>query len=77
MVAMAASIFLAVFAQNLHMLFGAEIVMGIPWGVFREFGTTSRSHQLMEETLTTSYAAEICPIALRGYLTSYGMCVHK
>lgn len=24
------------------------------------------------ETLTTSYASEICPIRLRGYLTSYG-----
>jgi len=31
--------------------------MGIPWGVF--------------QTLTTAYAAEVCPVALRGYLTTY------
>lgn len=39
------------------MLVIGEVFCGIPWGVF--------------QTLTTAYAAEVCPIALRGYLTSY------
>lgn len=30
---------------------------GIPWGIF--------------QTLTTAYAAEICPMALRAHLTSF------
>jgi SP family general alpha glucoside:H+ symporter-like MFS transporter len=29
----------------------------------------------MSETLSTAYAAEVCPLALRGYLTSFvNMC---
>lgn len=67
---MAAAIFLPVFSTSLEMLFAAELVQGkssrpnvrllkgIPWGVF--------------QTLTTAYAADIVPIQLRGYLTSYG-----
>jgi len=35
----------------------AEVLAGIPWGVF--------------QTLTISYAAEVVPVALRGYLTTY------
>ncbi|KAH7104070.1 sugar transporter family protein [Auriculariales sp. MPI-PUGE-AT-0066] len=35
----------------------AEILAGIPWGIF--------------QTLTISYAAEVVPVALRGYLTTY------
>lgn len=50
-------IFISFFAQNIQTLLIAEILMGIPWGVF--------------QTLTTSYAAEVCPVALRGYLTTY------
>ncbi|RAO72411.1 uncharacterized protein BHQ10_008423 [Talaromyces amestolkiae] len=50
-------IFISFFAQNIQTLLVAEILMGIPWGVF--------------QTLTTSYAAEVCPVALRGYLTTY------
>ncbi|RSH95719.1 hypothetical protein EHS25_000811 [Saitozyma podzolica] len=57
MVFMAGAIFLLVFANSLEMLFAGELVCGIPWGIF--------------QTLTTAYAAEICPVALRGYLTSY------
>ncbi|GFZ49878.1 hypothetical protein JCM24511_07281 [Saitozyma sp. JCM 24511] len=57
MIAMIGAIFIAVFAQSLPMLLAAELVMGIPWGMF--------------QTMTTAYAAEICPIGLRGYLTSY------
>jgi SP family general alpha glucoside:H+ symporter-like MFS transporter len=32
----------------------------MPWGVF--------------QTLTIPYASEVCPIALRGYLTTYDNC---
>lgn len=34
-----------------------EILCGIPWGVF--------------QTLTTAYASEVCPVALRAYLCTY------
>ena len=51
--------FTAIFftAQNVQTLQVAEILCGIPWGVF--------------QTLTITYAAEVCPVALRGYLTTY------
>ncbi|KAG9230496.1 sugar porter family MFS transporter [Amylocarpus encephaloides] len=44
-------------AQNVETLLVAEILCGIPWGVF--------------QTLTITYASEVCPVALRGYLTTY------
>ncbi|KAF3347789.1 hypothetical protein VD0002_g9460 [Verticillium dahliae] len=44
-------------AQNIETLLVAEILCGLPWGVF--------------QTLTITYAAEVCPIALRGHLTTY------
>ncbi|KAK0311077.1 hypothetical protein LTR82_014370 [Friedmanniomyces endolithicus] len=50
-------IFILFFAQNLPMLLVGEILCGLPWGVF--------------QTLTTTYAAEVCPVALRAYLTTY------
>jgi len=60
--------FTAIFftAQNVQTLLVAEILCGIPWGVF--------------QTLTITYASEVCPVALRGYLTTYvnfcwGMCL--
>jgi MFS transporter, SP family, general alpha glucoside:H+ symporter len=48
--------FTAIFftAQNVVTLQVAEILCGIPWGVF--------------QTITITYAAEVCPVALRGYL---------
>ncbi|TDZ19980.1 Maltose permease MAL31 [Colletotrichum orbiculare MAFF 240422] len=51
--------FTAIFftAQNVQMLLVAEILCGIPWGVF--------------QTLCITYASEVCPVALRGYLTTY------
>ncbi|CAO1633459.1 unnamed protein product [Parajaminaea phylloscopi] len=57
MVVMAATIFAPVFAQTLPQLSVGEILMGVPWGIF--------------QTLTTAYAAEICPVMLRPYLTSF------
>ncbi|OOQ89439.1 MFS alpha-glucoside transporter [Penicillium brasilianum] len=52
---MMAFIFLQFFATSIYMYLGAEILLGLPWGVF--------------QTLTTTYAAEVCPNVLRPYLT--------
>jgi MFS transporter, SP family, general alpha glucoside:H+ symporter len=51
--------FIAIFftAKDVVALQVAEILAGIPWGVF--------------QTLTITYASEVCPVALRGYLTTY------
>ncbi|GFZ44894.1 hypothetical protein JCM24511_02620 [Saitozyma sp. JCM 24511] len=57
MILMIGTIFIAVFATNLSMLYGAEFAMGVPWGMF--------------QTLTTAYASEICPINMRGYLAAW------
>ncbi|KAI1270397.1 sugar transporter [Xylariaceae sp. FL1019] len=54
--------FTAIFftAQSVIHLQIAEILCGIPWGIF--------------QTLTITYASEVCPVALRGYLTTYVNC---
>lgn len=54
---MGCTIFILFFAVNVEMLLAGNIICGIPWGVF--------------QTLTTAYAAEICPAAMRGYLTAW------
>lgn len=59
--AMIGIIFLFFFAQNMTMLFVAEILAGLPWGAF--------------QTLTTTYAADVTPIPLRPILTTFvNMC---
>ncbi|KAF7313085.1 Maltose permease [Mycena kentingensis (nom. inval.)] len=61
MVGMIIAIFGPVFSQSLTALTASEVVCGLFWGVF--------------QTLTTAYASEVCPIALRHYLTAYiNMC---
>ena len=50
-------IFIAFFSQNVQTLLVAEILCGLPWGVF--------------QTITTAYAAEVMPVTLRCYLTTY------
>ncbi|KAL1405339.1 hypothetical protein Q8F55_008970 [Vanrija albida] len=50
-------IFILFFAKNIQMLLAGEILCGIPWGIF--------------QTLTTAYASEVSPVALRPYLTAY------
>lgn len=57
LILVAAFIFILFFAQNNAMLLVGEILCGIPWGVF--------------QTLTTTYASEVCPVPLRAYLTTY------
>lgn len=57
LIAMIAFIFILFFATNIGTLVAGEILLGIPWGVV--------------QTLTTTYAAEVCPVVLRAYLTTY------
>ena len=58
---MTCTIFVLFFATSVEMLVVGNVLCGIPWGIF--------------QTLTTAYAAEICPAAMRGYLTAWvSMC---
>ncbi|OTA05618.1 maltose permease [Trichoderma parareesei] len=50
-------IFIIFFSKTLPQLLVGEILAGIPWGIF--------------QTLTTTYASEVCPTHLRAYLTTY------
>lgn len=50
-------IFIPFFSPNLAVLLVGAILQGIPWGVF--------------QTLSLSYASEICPVNLRAHLTTY------
>lgn len=52
-----AFIFIPFFSESLVQLLVGQILIGVPWGVF--------------QTLTTTYAAEVCPTHLRAYLTTY------
>ncbi|KAL3446900.1 general substrate transporter [Aspergillus insuetus] len=54
-------VFLPFFAVNIQMFLAGQVLCGIPWGIF--------------QTLATTYAAEIMPVALRAYiLSSVNMC---
>ncbi|OIW33163.1 putative maltose permease [Coniochaeta ligniaria NRRL 30616] len=57
LVALTGFIFIPFFAKDLTTILIGDILMGFPWGVF--------------QTLTTSYAVEVCPVVLRAYLTTY------
>lgn len=50
-------IFILVFAETPAVLLVGEFLCGIPWGVFH--------------TVAPAYASEVCPVVLRGYLTSF------
>ncbi|KAK7937451.1 uncharacterized protein PG986_014319 [Apiospora aurea] len=50
-------LFVVVFAPNRGVLLAGQILCGLCWGVFA--------------TLAPSYASEVCPTNLRGYLTTY------
>lgn len=47
---------MAAFAPTLTVLLVAEILCGIPWGMF--------------STLGPAYASEVCPLSVRAYLTA-------
>ena len=66
-------IFLPYFAQNVETLLVGEILCGIPWGVFQTcmlIFSPSLSDMLIR-LVTTTYAAEVTPVPLRCYLTTY------
>ncbi|KAK8031323.1 hypothetical protein PG990_001057 [Apiospora arundinis] len=50
-------LFMVFFAPNRGVLLAAQVLCGLCWGVFA--------------TLAPSYASEVCPTNLRGYLTTY------
>ncbi|OIW22427.1 maltose permease [Coniochaeta ligniaria NRRL 30616] len=52
-----ATIFCQFFAKSLAVLLVGRMLSSVPYGIFA--------------ASTTTYAAEICPVALRGYLTTY------
>ncbi|KAJ5205559.1 Major facilitator superfamily domain general substrate transporter [Penicillium cf. griseofulvum] len=61
LVALCFFIFLPFFAVNVQMFLAGQILCGIPWGIF--------------QTLATTYAAEVMPVALRAYiLSSMNIC---
>lgn len=51
------SIFILFFAPSKPVLLVGELCIGVPLGVF--------------QTLAVTYAAEVCPVVLRAYLTTY------
>ena len=54
-------VFLSFFAHDKGMLLAYQVLCGLSWGVF--------------QTLSTTYAADVMPVALRAYLTStVNMC---
>lgn len=50
-------IFISFFSPNLPVLLVGQLLCGVPWGVFA--------------TMAPAYASEVCPMALRGYMTVY------
>ncbi|KAM0714810.1 hypothetical protein Q7P37_009274 [Cladosporium fusiforme] len=54
---LSAFIFVVFFAPNIQVLLVGQTLCNIPWGVFATTGP--------------SYAAEVTPLAIRGYLTAY------
>ncbi|KAI0406370.1 general alpha-glucoside permease [Xylaria palmicola] len=57
LVAVTGFIFFPFFADSLTVFLVGELFQGMAWGVF--------------QTMTTAYAAEVCPVPLRHYLTAY------
>jgi SP family general alpha glucoside:H+ symporter-like MFS transporter len=51
------AIFIPFFCTNIQMLLGGEVLIGLAWGAL--------------QTVTNVYAAEVCPVVLRAYLTTY------
>jgi SP family general alpha glucoside:H+ symporter-like MFS transporter len=52
-----AFVFIQFFSTSIEVYLVGEVLLGIPWGIF--------------QTITTTYAAEVCPVMLRGYLTVF------
>ncbi|KAH8888436.1 general substrate transporter [Thozetella sp. PMI_491] len=50
-------IFVTFFAPSIEVLLVGQLLEGIPWGIFSAIGP--------------AYSSEVCPLPLRGYLTSF------
>jgi SP family general alpha glucoside:H+ symporter-like MFS transporter len=59
-------IFLFFFANSLGMLVAAEVLCGISWGGWISARVQADIRVGILQTLTTSYASEVAPVALRG-----------
>lgn len=57
LVALTGILFIQFFAVNIEMLLAGYLLLGFPWGTF--------------QTMTVSYAAEVMPVQLRPFLTTY------
>ncbi|KAK3326086.1 general substrate transporter [Apodospora peruviana] len=57
LVALTGFVFISFFAPTIEVLLVGQILCGLPWGVFATTGP--------------AYAAEVTPLAIRGYLTAY------
>ncbi|KAL2817204.1 general substrate transporter [Aspergillus granulosus] len=57
LVALSGFVTITFMAPSIEVLLGGELLCSIPWGFFA--------------AATPSYAAEICPLPLRGYLTTF------
>ncbi|KAM5388014.1 hypothetical protein ACJA88_001274 [Fusarium oxysporum] len=57
LVAMIAFIFIPFFSISIGMLVTGEVLCGLPWGAF--------------QAISIAYAADICLVSLRAYLTTY------
>ncbi|KAL7911352.1 general substrate transporter [Trichoderma velutinum] len=57
LIVMSAFIFITFFAPSIQVLTAGQVLVGIPWGIFAIMGS--------------AYSSEVCPLALRGYLTSF------
>ncbi|MCO5549827.1 hypothetical protein L7F22_003301 [Adiantum nelumboides] len=57
LICMSAFNFIVFFANDLVTLLIGQILQGLPWGIY--------------QSLAVSYAADVCPVALRPILTSY------
>lgn len=57
LIVMIATIFIPFFAPSVGVLVAGAVLQGIPWGIF--------------QTLTVTYASDICPVVLRPFLCTY------
>ncbi|GHJ88829.1 hypothetical protein NliqN6_5231 [Naganishia liquefaciens] len=57
LIALTGFLFIQFFAANIEMLLAGYLLLGFPWGTF--------------QTMSVSYAADVMPVHLRQYLTTY------
>lgn len=75
LVLMTAFIFVVFFSTSIEMLFVGELLCGIPWGAFSSVSIFEAFFTVFRTFLTpqsaVSYASEVAPLCLRGYMTTY------